>query len=398
MQVNHPESFKKSVSSVLTDNILAFWTNHAVDRNHGGFVGYISPDNRVVEGANKGAVLNARILWTYSTAFLFLKDPEYNEMAQRAYEYIRTYFKDPDYGGIYWELDYKGNPVNKRKQVYAQAFAIYALSEYYKINADEEALSWAKEIYQLLEQYSHDKQKGGYIEAFTEEWADMEDVRLSEKDANEKKTMNTHLHVLEAYTNLYRVWPDEKLRMALKDLVAIFYDRFLNDQAHLNLFFTTDWKLRNHLVSYGHDIEFSWLLTEAAEALEDHQWIERTRQTAVRIADITMKEGLDKDGGLFNEKNLDTGHLDTDKHWWPQAEAVVGFLNAWEISNEDKFLKAAIESWRFIYDHIIDHEGGEWFWKVDKEGKVSREEEKAGFWKCPYHNTRACIEVLKRMG
>lgn len=397
MNIDNPESLKESVSHILTENILPFWTEHAVDEKYGGFAGHIRSDNQIVEEANKGAVLNARILWTYSAAYSNIKDQQYYELAIRAYDYIRRYFRDPQYGGVYWELDYKGNPVNKRKQVYAQAFTIYALAEYYKINADEEALVWAKEIFELLEQYSHDKEKGGYVEAFTEKWEDMEDVRLSEKDANEKKTMNTHLHVLEAYTNLYRVWPDEKVRIALSDLVDLFFERFLNDQHHLNLFFTMDWELRHQLVSYGHDIEFSWLIQEAAEVLGDHQMVERTRIAALDIATVTMREGIDQDGGLLNEKNLDNGHLDSDKHWWPQAEAVVGFVNAWQNSKDDKFLETAFASWNFINSFIVDHKGGEWFWKVSRDGKVSYEEEKAGAWKCPYHNTRACIEVLKRL-
>ena len=222
-------------------------------------------------------------------------------------------------------------------------------------------------------------------------------MRLSEVDQNDPKSQNTLLHVMEAYTNLLRVWPDPGLRAALRELVELMLDRVVDHGSfHLGLFFDADWTPRSDRVSYGHDIEASWLLCEAAQVLGDDSLLERTKETALAIADVTMAEGLDADGAVFNQGGPE-GITDDSKEWWPQAEALVGFLNAAELSGEQRYLKAALRVWDFIEARLIDREHGEWFRGVSREGEVLSQFEKVGFWKCPYHNGRAALEAVDRL-
>ncbi len=378
------------------ENILDYWELLSVDSKNNGFVGLIDFYNLPDFNADKGIILNTRILWTFSAAYKFYKRDKLKEIAESAFNYIKNNFFDILYGGFYWNLDYKGNPVNKRKQIYAQAFAMYALTEYYQISNDNSVLKDAQDIFKLIEKFSYDPIDKGYIEAFGEDWSSLDDFRLSEKDENAIKTMNTHLHILEAYTNLYKIWRDDKLRQKLIGLIRIFTDHIVNKKTfHLDLFFNEKWEVQSKKISYGHDIETSWLLFEAAEILNDSGLKKEIAGLSLKIAEASI-EGVDIDGGLMNEFNQDTHHLDTDKHWWPQAEALIGFLNAYELSGDRRFLEIFDNSWKFINQYIIDHKNGEWFWRVDRNG-LPYKEVKAGFWKCPYHNSRACIEVLTRM-
>ncbi len=388
---------RQELKDELTGNILPFWMSRAIDEKHGGFVGHIASNGEITQSANKGAVLNARILWTFSAACRIFGKDAYRKTADRAYQYFSNYFIDPVHGGVYWEINYLGEPVNDRKQIYAIAFAIYGLSEYYRITSDEDALDLAKELNNAIEKYSFDQARNGYFEAFARDWSPLADRRLSAKDQNENKTMNTHLHILEAYTNLYRVWKDDLLQQRLINLVQLFMDRFINAEGHLNLFFDDDWNLKSDLVSFGHDIECSWLLQEAAEVSGDKMLIDKSRQLALRIAGRNRK-GLDQDGGLFYEYFPSENRWDTDKHWWPQAEALVGYFNAFQVSGRQEFLDIALNGWAFIKRFLIDRENGEWHWSVDRAGNPNTKEQKAGFWKCPYHNGRACMEIWQRTG
>jgi mannobiose 2-epimerase len=319
-------------------------------------------------------------------------------MADRACHYFSQHFIDHTYGGVYWTVDENGQPAATKKQVYAVAFALYAYSEYYKVTQDAAVLAMAIELYKSIEAHSFDPMYGGYFEAFTREWEEASDLRLSNKDANEKKTMNTHLHVVEAYANLYTIWPDEKLRTQIQGLLQLFDDKIIDKKSgHLHLFFDEQWRVKGDNVSYGHDIEASWLLLEAAEIIHDEALIARYRQLALLITNATIIEGLDKDGGLWYEYETAERHMVAEKHWWPQAEALVGFINAWQLQPQGRFLLHAANTWHFIEQHIIDKANGEWFWGVYKDYRIM-EEDKAGLWKCPYHNARACLEGIKRLG
>jgi mannobiose 2-epimerase len=376
--------------------IMTFWTESAVDDENGGFLGAIDGYGKTVENATKGAVLNARILWTFSAVYNYTKNEKYLQMAKRAFDYFANHFIDKKNGGVFWELSATGEPVNRRKQGYAQGFAIYGLSEYYRATGNEKSLLLAQELFWTLEKHFLDKENGGYIEALGEDWNELSDMRLSLKDANEPKSMNTHLHILEPYTNLYRCWKNPILEKSIRNLIRVFLDKIIDrSSAHFNLFFDIDWKVKSTAVSFGHDIEGSWLLAEAAEVLDDKLLVDEVNIRALRMVDATMHEGTDADGSLFNEK--DGEHWDTDKHWWPQAEAIIGYVNAWQITEEQKYIDEAEKVWNFIDLKMFDRTNGEWFWRVDKNGEPYIEEEKAGFWKCPYHNSRAIIEVCSRL-
>ena len=388
--------FKQEITAELT-NILQYWMSHTVDESNGGFIGRIDNDNTIYAQAPKGSVLNARILWAFSAAYRTTNNKAYLKMAQRAYAYIQDYFIDKEYGGVFWSVDYKGNPLDTKKQIYALAFTLYACSEYYQCTGMEEAKQTAIALYERIQQYSYDDKRGGYWEAFARNWEPMEDNRLSDKDANEKKTMNTHLHILEAYTNLYRIWPDEKLAVHQRELLTDFMQHILNQQTgHLHLFFDENWEVKGDTISYGHDIEASWLLLEAAEVLKDTTLITQCKKVAVKMVGAVV-EGLDTDGGLWYEYEPTTAQLVRQKHWWPQAEAMIGFVNAWQISKEEKYLQYALNSWQFVKQYILDKKEGEWFWGIQKDHSIMKQEDKVGIWKCPYHNTRACMEIMKRV-
>ena len=382
--------------SELENNILPFWMNKMEDNEEGGFYGQITGEDELKPEASKGAILNARILWTFSSAYRLLKKPEYLETATRAKRYLIDRFYDPQYGGIYWELDYKGNPLDTKKQIYAIGFAIYGLSEYARATGDEEALAYAQQLFDVIEQHSFDSEQNGYVEALTRDWQPIEDMRLSDKDENEKKTMNTHLHILEPYTNLYRVWKDEQLERQLRNLIEVFITRILDPQTgHLNLFFEEDWTNKYRIYSYGHDIEASWLIHEAALVLGDPEVLKRIEPIIIRIA-RAADEGLNPDGSMIYENFLDKQKIDRELHWWVQAENVVGHINLYQHFGDTEALDTAVRCWEFIKTKLIDREHGEWHWSLLPDGTVNRRDDKAGFWKCPYHNGRMCMEVIER--
>ena len=387
----------KNELTVELGNILNYWIDHAVDVKDGGFHGRIDNNNRVVPASPKGSVLNARILWSFSAAYNLDPDKRYLDIAHRAWQYITDHFIDQEYGGVYWTVDHKGNPLDTKKQVYASAFTLYALSEYYKASGVEMAREQAINLYRVLVDNSYDKTRTGYLEAFTREWQPISDLRLSAKDANEKKSMNTHLHVLEAYTTLYTVWPDKGLAGQIEALLNNFLDHIIDtEKQHLVLFFDEYWNRRSDTVSYGHDIEATWLLLEAAEAIGNKELIEKVKECCITISNATIN-GLDSDGGLWYEYEPSNGHLIKEKHWWVQAEAMVGFYNTWQISNEVKYLDLSLNAWNFVKNNILDKQQGEWFWAVYANGEVMASEDKVGIWKCPYHNSRACMELIKRI-
>ena len=382
--------------SELENNILPFWMNKMEDNEEGGFYGQITGEDELKPEASKGAILNARILWTFSSAYRLLKKPEYLETATRAKRYLIDRFYDPQYGGIYWELDYKGNPLDTKKQIYAIGFAIYGLSEYARATGDTEALEYAQRLFDVIEQHSFDSEQNGYVEALTRDWQPIEDMRLSDKDENEKKTMNTHLHILEPYTNLYRVWKDEQLERQLRNLIEVFITRILDPQTgHLNLFFEEDWTNKYRIYSYGHDIEASWLIHEAALVLGDPEVLKRIEPIIIRIAQAA-DEGLNPDGSMIYENFLDKQKIDRELHWWVQAENVVGHINLYQHFGDTEALDTAVRCWEFIKTKLIDREQGEWHWSLLPDGTVNRRDDKAGFWKCPYHNGRMCMEVIER--
>lgn len=390
------EQYREEMRQELED-ILAYWMRFTVDNENGGFVGKIDHNNTVYNDAPKGSVLNSRILWTFSAAYNLTGKPEYLSIAERSFQYLTDYFIDEEFGGVYWTVDWKGNPLDTKKQIYALSFAVYGLSEFYRASKNYKALEVAVSLYDDIVKYSFDEKNGGYIEALTREWKEIGDLRLSAKDANEKKSMNTHLHVLEAFTNLYRISATELLRVQIQELIRFFAEHIISGQTnHLVLFFDEEWNERSKLVSYGHDIEAAWLLQEAAEVIEDKLLLQEIKDRSIALANAAM-EGLDKDGGLWYEYDPEQDHLIRQKHSWPQAEAMVGFFHAWQNTGSEKYLRQSLKSWEFVKKYMHDKTCGEWYWGVNEDNSPMNTEDKVGIWKCPYHNTRACIEIINRI-
>nr|WP_314495913.1 AGE family epimerase/isomerase [uncultured Chryseobacterium sp.] len=377
-------------------HILDYWAQNTIDGINGGFIGEIDFNEKKNPEAEKGSVMYGRILWTFSAAYPVTQNPEHLKIAETAFEEIKMKFYNPVQNGIYWSINADGTPKDTKNQVYALAFVIYGLSEFYKISENRESLDLAITLYQSIQRHSFDRNKKGYFEAYTKDWIEIEDVRLSNKDANEKKTMNTHLHIAEAFANLYTVWEDQDLKKNIIGILQTIDQYFIDKENwHLKLFFDENWNEKKDVVSYGHDIEAAWLLQWCAEVSEDEGLIRKFRHYAVKMTDVTC-EGLDKDGGLWYEYDPQENYLVAEKHWWPQAELWIGFINAYQLTGNNDYMNTVYKNWAFVNEYIIDHENGEWFWGVDQNYQ-KMQKDKTGFWKCPYHNGRACLEVIRRL-
>lgn len=404
--------FQTELLDNLNGNILPYWINEMVDPR-GGFYGRRDGEDRLDADAPKGAILNARILWSFASAYRMTGNEVYLDMATRAKDYILAHFIDREHGGAYWSLNADGTPLDTKKQFYAIAFIIYGLAEYFRATGDVKSLEESVELFKVIEKYSRDREKGGYIEATTRDWQPIADMRLSEHDANSSKTMNTHLHIIEGYTNLLRALKESNAHSFSSELVAeveeattgllrIFLDRIENPHTHhLTLFFDDDWSKLNDAESYGHDIEASWLLLETAQVIGNPELTAETLDHTYHIARAGL-QGRCWDGSMVYERHPN-GHYDSDKHWWVQAEDVIGQLYLARFhadaagaesdgtSFRDRELSNAYQSWRYIADNIVDP-NGEWHWSRRADGSVNLDDDKAGFWKCPYHNSRMCLE------
>jgi mannobiose 2-epimerase len=384
--------FRSQLLEELTGNILPFWMAHVVDRANGGFYGAVTNDLRVHNEVPRSAILCARILWTYASAYRQLGGDKYPSaerylsMARWAYDYLTRVFWDTEHGGLYWQVNDQGEPVFDRKHHYAQAFGIYGLSEYYRATREPQSLALAQELFHLLERNAYDPVHHGYIEGSSRAWERLDDMRLSDKEPHCRKSMNTMLHILEAYTNLLHVWDDARLRVQHKALIENF-------QQH---FFDQGWHSLSDQVSYGHDIEGSWLLVEAAQAQGDAELVEQLRRSAMAMAAAVYREGIDGDGSVFYEADPQ-GLVNTDKAWWVQAEALVGFYNAYQLTDEAHFAQAAHRCWEYIQTKMIDRTHGDWFKILHRDGTPDHTSYKAGPWECPYHHSRACLEMLARI-
>jgi mannobiose 2-epimerase len=389
--------FRRQLQEQLTANILPFWMEHTVDKVNGGFYGALTNDLEIHNEMPRSAILCARILWTFATAYRQLGEKEYLAMARLAYDYLRGVFLDPEYGGLYWTVDTLGKPVFARKHHYAQAFGIYGLSEYYRATGQPESLALAQALFWLLEKHAYDPVYGGYIEGSGRKWEKLTDMRLSERDLNSSKSMNTMLHILEAYTNLLRVWEDATLKVQHKALIEAFQKHIIDHSTgHFKLFFDLQWNSLLENVSYGHDIEGSWLLVEAAEVQGDPALLDQIRATAVQMASAVHANGLEPDGSLPYEAGPQ-GLVDSHKSWWVHAEAMLGFYNAYQLSGQERFKLAAYRIWDFIQDKLVDRTYGDWLKRLHRDGTPDHGSYKVGPWECPYHHSRACFEMLDRL-
>jgi len=378
------------------DNILSFWEYNSVDQIHGGFIGQIDENNVRNYKANKGLILNARILWTFSAAYKQTKNQTHFELSQRAYQYLITYFYDKLNKGFYWLLSPDGKVIDGKKHIYSQTFVIYGLSEYYSISDDTDALDLAIETYRLIIEKSKDLVNGGFNEAFSMDWKELSDLRLSDKDVNVQKTMNTHLHIVEAFANLYESWADEELKSEIISNLYLINDKFIDKKSgHLKLFFDNKWQDHTDAISYGHDVEAAWLLLRCAEIVADDKLIEVYKEVAIKLIDSSIS-AIDADGGLWYEKGINSGVLIKEKHWWPQSEFVIGSINAYQLTSDIRYLEYCQNNWTFLKNHIKDPTG-EWYWGIDTDGHPMKNQDKVGFWKCPYHNVRMCLELINRI-
>lgn len=392
------DTFCGRVSEHLFGHILPFWSGPAVDHQQGGWMGWLTNNLQPDRARPKGLIVNSRILWAFSAAYRTRPEPLYREMADRAFDYVTNRFWDSKHGGAYWRLDDQGRVINDSKKTYGQAFYIYGLTEYHLAFNSPAALERARELFRLIELNAHDEKFGGYVEVCNHDWTMADaNARLSEKDMNEKKSMNNHLHVLEAYTNLYRAWKEPVVASQLRELIDIFLTRILDGRTrHFHHFFDERWQVRSDTYTFGHDIEGSWLLCEAAIELGDAELLGRVQTAALQIAKTAFDEGFGADGGLFYEGKAGK-IVDSGRECWPQAEALVGFLNAFQISRDEKFLNAALQVWSFINTYLVDRVHGEWFWRIETNGKPDPSLPKVSEWKGPYHGTRACLETLQRL-
>lgn len=384
---------KTEVKAHLENHIIPFWQSMR-DNVHGGFYGYLGYDLKLDQEAVKGCILNSRILWFFSNAYLTLGEEALLDSARHAFLFLKEHCVDREYGGVYWSLDYKGEPEDTTKHTYNQAFAIYALSSYYDASKDPEALETALGLYELIEETCRDEY--GYLEAFDRKFHPAENDKLSENGVMAEKTMNTLLHVFEAYTELYRVSGRESVAEKLRFMLDTMADQIYNPKlGRQEVFFDRTWNTLIDLYSYGHDIETAWLVDRGLEVLGDVSYTKRLAPITKTITENIYNRAY-INHSLVNE--AENGIVDTTRVWWVQAEAVVGFLNGYEKSPEKKeYLEAAEDIWGYIRDFMIDKRpGSEWFSELDENGKPA-EKPIVEPWKCPYHNGRMCFEVIRRL-
>jgi mannobiose 2-epimerase len=387
------QTLKKEITQELIEGILPFWSTFVV-REDGKIFGEVTNDN-VASESSLGGVQMARLLWTFSAIQRTGLGPDNSARMDFLFDFIREKLYDKEFGGTYWHIKPDGTPVDPKKQIYAIAFTIYGLVEYYQVTRKQDALDLAITLFHDIEKHSFDNKNNGYYEAYSRNWGPAGDIRLSEKDEDAPKTMNTHLHVLEAYTTLYSVWKDEFLGKQLRNLTELFIGPFLNTtNGHFDLFFDDNWNCTSKLISYGHDIETAWLIEAAAEALGDKVLVQKIQTLMIPVCDANLKEGIMSDGSMIYESEGD--HFVRERHWWVQAEAMVGFYNAYQYSGKDEYLQTVLNLWKFIKKYI-KASNGEWYWGVDDALQTLTGQPKAGFWKCPYHNSRACMELIKRI-
>jgi cellobiose epimerase len=390
--------FSQRVSDQLFNHIMPFWCGPALDKEQGGWMGCLSNDLKPDRTQPKGLIINSRILWAFSAVHQERAGKLFQDMADRAFDYVMNRFWDSQYGGAFWGLDDAGRVVDDSKKIYGQAFYVYALAEYHRAFGSPAALARAKELFELIERHSHDPKHGGYIEVCRRDWSEAGvEARLSDKDMNEKKSMNNHLHLLESYTNLYRVWKEPRVEQRLRELIQLFEQRILDSRTkHFNHFFNEEWQVRSESYTFGHDIEGTWLLCEAAEVLGDADVLKRVQKVVLPMVDVVLKEGIDAADGALRYEGRGGKIIDPGKECWPQAEAVIGFLNAFQLSGDKKYLQTSLRAYDWIENNLVDRVHGEWFWRII-DGKVDPKLPKVSEWKGPYHGSRMCLETLHRL-
>ena len=384
--------FLQEIERHLSKKLIPFWEG-LKDEEKGGYTGYVGYDLVTDRSYEKGCILNSRILWFFSNAYMLLQEEKLREDAEHAYRFLRERCIDREYGGVFWSVTSDGKPLDTTKHTYNQAFAVYALSSYYDAVKEEEALALAGELQKLMEEKCRDE--GGYLEAFDREFQPMSNEKLSENGVMAERTMNTLLHVFEAYTEYYRVCRDEKTAGYLREMLDLIDEKIYNrKRRRQEVFFDRNWNSLIDLYSYGHDIEAAWLIDRGLEILGDPAYTEKISPITREMTENVYRCAY-RDHSLLNE--AENGVDNKTRVWWVQAEAVVGFLNGYQRQGEKPYLEAVWDIWEYIKEYLIDkREGSEWFWSVDENGKPA-EKPIVEPWKCPYHNGRMCMEVIRRL-
>lgn len=387
-------SLKNEVFQELTKSILPYWIERVYDDQNASFHGRIDAENKIHKDADRSAILISRIAYSFAASLQLTGDSSLVQPMQTAVNMLKRDYLDPEFGGLYWMTDASGSPTDFKKHVYAQSFGIYAFATVFSATHDEIALKQAIELYQLIEKHAYLPSSNGYHEAFSRNWSPLIDVRLGESDAQEPRSTNTHLHLMEAYAALYKVWPDEVLRTRIATLIEIFLSRIYNQEGrHFFAFFDENWTPKSQVYSFGHDIETVWLLVDAARAINQHDLIVRCEDVALEVAHMALEQAIDpKFGGIYNFGSNGVV-IDSEKHWWAQAEAMVGLLMTYRLSGDLTHLNAVFGLWDFITKNVIDHANGEWYFRVNRDGSPITIDDKVGAWKCPYHTSRACIQI-----
>ncbi len=379
----------------LTDVIIPFWKNLRDDK-YGGYFGYMDQNLKIDRFAEKGCILNSRITWFFANAYMILGDASLLDEAKHGYDFMVKYCLDAENGGMFWSVTYDGQPSDTTKHTYNQAFSIYALASYYDATGDKEALRLAYELFDIIENRCMDEI--GYKEAFDIHFVEADNDKLSENGVMAQKTMNTLLHVFEAYTELYRVDTNEKVARRLEWILDTIADKIYNPKLHRQeVFFDKEMNSILDLHSYGHDIETSWLIDRGVNVLAKPEYRQKMNPIILDLAEQTYEVAFD---GHSMANECEKGVVNEFRIWWVQAETIVGFLNAYKLSpDHHEYLEAAKATWEFVKDHVFDKRAGsEWFWRVDKNGDVVDDMPIVEPWKCPYHNGRMCIEVIRRSG
>jgi mannobiose 2-epimerase len=385
----------KEHREVLQQNILKFWIDHAIDRQRGGMIGWLDRRGKPIKPGTKSLVQQSRVMWSFSAAYRMFPDPVYKEVATHTLKFMLGKMWDDKHGGFYWLVDRDGNVRDGKKHLYGQSFAIYGLAEYARAFDDAKAREKALELFRLVDRKAHDNENGGYREGFSKQWQ-----FLSADDTmggRGRKSMNTHIHLLESFTTLYKATGDAKVRARVEELLKICSDRIVDSkQGVARLFFTDDWKPSGpDTSSYGHDIELSWLMPETAEALGgpiDESVLRASRA----LVEHTLRAGFDHEHGGVYDEGPAAGLPESKRMiWWVQAEALVGLLNAYQLFQNPEYWKAFNLQAQYTLDHFVDREYGEWHNTINSDGKIAGE--KASEWKAPYHAARACLEVVRRL-
>ncbi len=378
----------------LTENLMPWWIKYSVDEENGGFYGEVDNDNKPIEGATKFITLNARLIWTFSSCYRVLGDEKYLVYAKRAYDYFVKHFWDEETEGAHTRLNAKGEVIDDHKFIYGNAFAIYGFSEYARATGDQKALSYAQRLAKRLDKHVYDPVNKGYLEAFTRDWKHDPWIRGVNRLPSDEKTMNTHLHLIEAYTCLLR--SDKSFKSKVREHLYVMINKIVDHNIHHYYYFQDRrWNPTTPEISYGHDIEGSWLMMETAEVLGEPEAEKFAREVCVNMARACYDEGRTAQGAMLTEYDPSTGHVAQRLSWWEQNEAVVGFLNAWEMTGEEKFLDASLQCMEYIDKYFVDHKNGGWFAGLDLEGKL-RSNLKVSGPICPYHNARMCLEIIER--